>query len=519
MKYQVKDQESIDTHHDVMLSVIIGPLKFLVPVAGYLILYPIMLKKSGVEIIGLWSLLTTIVSYISLTDLGFSLLLTREAGKDRSKKELNELFKDYIASQRLYMIMCLVLLTIFLIVHRMILSFLGSIYPGQAFLLSIFLLIIASTLYLVAKLDAAILSARNENYYIQLITAITPVFVFSSAIYGSWLGRPIEGYSFGTLLASITEIFAYRWKLLNSHQQWVHSRAPITWRATFNQIQSLIHRGWHFYSISLGFVFREPIFRWILALTLGLETVGIYSIANRLTLTARNLIASGFSALYPSLAYFNRLGKKEETKDLLQVSLLFLLSLGAGSIGLLIMMADIIISLWLGEVPKGLIISIKILGLWNVLTIANVPFWYLLQASGYEKKASLSLWLHTFSIFFLIPLHKIINISLFFALSYWLLSALFTQIMICFYVERKLSIFWESVLNQRIIILMILIVAFLSVALTTPLSLPTKEIPIFSSSWLFRLIPIVFYAIAAAFILWLPLREYFFRKRKVVAKL
>jgi len=103
-------QAAARVHSDVFRAVLIGPLRFLVPVLGYFILYPILLKHAGLAVLGLWSLLSTLMIYVGMADVGFSQLITREAGRDRDEAALEKVRRDYLTARRVYFFIAVILL-------------------------------------------------------------------------------------------------------------------------------------------------------------------------------------------------------------------------------------------------------------------------------------------------------------------------------------------------------------------------------------------------------------------------
>lgn len=449
---------------DVIISVLIGPAKRVVPILGYFFIYPIILSHSGVDVLGLWSLLATIASYVSLTDIGFSLLLGREAGKDRLDSETGEIWKDYQVARRSYFILSIIIGLIIISVGPYLFRAFADIYSVSGLIVSSIFLAEGTFIQLCAKLDAAILAAHQDNYIVQIILALAPIFSFSIAIVGALINMPMEGFSVGLFVNGSFQLFVYHWRLSHNHKLWKSAKTSLPWRNSWARFIKLSRRGFHLYLISLGFLLREPIFRLFIALSLGLEAAGIYDIAMRLTSAVRDVITSGFNVLYPSIANLYRLNKVSAVKELLQVSLMLILATGVGGASVLVFSAKIILNLWLGEIPTDLVLATRILSLWTVMTLTNVPFWYLLQAAKHEKVAALSLWFHTGSILLIWVLDKITNFSLITILAYWLLTALITQLYIFWSVEKKLDLFWRVVLHPRMFILAVTSIFFMTIA-------------------------------------------------------
>ncbi len=94
-------RRSSQVKRDLKLSILTGPLTFIVPVLSYLFLYPIILSRSSLEVLGIWSLYVTTVSFFTVADIGFSQHLIREAGTDRDEEILIKLKKESALSKEI----------------------------------------------------------------------------------------------------------------------------------------------------------------------------------------------------------------------------------------------------------------------------------------------------------------------------------------------------------------------------------------------------------------------------------
>ena len=138
----------------------------------------------------------------------------------------------------------------------------------------------------------------------------------------------------------------YRFRLSHKHNEWRALARPIGLHDTVKRFFPLTRRGWHLYSSSVGMMIRGPIYRLIIISTIGLHAAAVFDIAMRLTQTVREVIATGFSVLFPSFSFLSRNGDRARTIELVQISLMVLLSLGTLSLGLLIGAISPILSLW-----------------------------------------------------------------------------------------------------------------------------------------------------------------------------
>ena len=67
-----------DIDRDVLVSHLSGPVRILVPTLVVMVAYPVILRRGGVEVLGVWSLLSIVMAYTSLLDIGFTSVLTKE---------------------------------------------------------------------------------------------------------------------------------------------------------------------------------------------------------------------------------------------------------------------------------------------------------------------------------------------------------------------------------------------------------------------------------------------------------
>jgi len=460
-----KDSAPANIHRDISHTVLAGPLKFIVPLISYAFLYPLLLSKYGSELLGLWSLLYSIVALIGAGDIGFSQLLTREAGHGRSISEIKNAYADYIATNRSYHIITILLVLLFLLFRVQLLSTIQHLYsiPGLTF--SIILVITGSMIQLGGKLDAAILAARQDNFIIQLIYSFAPIFVFIPCIIGALLQKPLEGLGIGICLSGVFVRFICAKRLRNKHATWSSCACTCSMADSYTRTINLCRRGWHFYALSLGMMLRGPIVRFIIASSIGLSSVAVFEIAMRLTQTMRDLIANGFNVLYPSFGYFFRREDRPQLIETSRLSIITLIPVGSLALSTIICSAEDLFQWWLPAIPEQLINSTVVLSAWQLITLFNVPFWYMLQAAGLERIASWSVWIHTLLICTLYPLSALFNLDIVDFCIYWTLSSLLTQFMIYYSIEKQLSLFFLVVIDNGTLIIIGSSILFYATAL------------------------------------------------------
>lgn len=491
-------------HRDNKLSVLLGPIKLLVPALSYIFIYPLMLSRSSIEVLGLWSLLATTVSFLSITDVGFSQLLVREAGVDKAH-QIDQTYRDYISAQIFYGALFVAFLVTFYSISDLVLRLTEDIYSTRTLKVFIPIMVVGTFLQLASKLDAAVLRARHDNYFVHFVGSLIPIITYIPMITGALVSKPIEGLALGTLFSGFINLLIYRYRVVNTLRIFETATAGI--ESSFTNISSLCRRGWVLFSTSLGLMLRAPIYRFLIAATAGLPAVAAFDIAMRITQTARDAIAAGFGVLYPSFAILVRKNKTDLIIELIQVSLIILISVGSLSLGLVVAMANPVLTVWLNTYPADTESSVTILALWQMLTLFNLPFWFLLMASENEKIAAYSIWVHTMSLLLIIPISSIFDVGIVELLIYWVLTSLFTQVLIFYFVESRLQLFWAPLKNVRLGLILILAVMFMVVCYST------SNLYVDTQGLVSLVVPVaLLYSVLVGYIGWQPIKVYLNRK-------
>ncbi len=447
---------------DLKLSVLSGPLTTIIPVLSYAFLYPIILTRTNIEVLGLWSIYVTTASFFTVADFGFSQHFIREASKEQTGETIDNIKFELSSAKRFYLIMGLLIALIILALNEVLFILTEQIYPASGLLLSALIIVAGAIIQLISSLDSAILSARVDNYFVRLIRSVSPIFTYSIAVVGALFNYPIEGFAIGFFISNVFLVVVYHLRLRLKHSDWHEIKISHSLNKSFESIKDLWKKTWQLYSVSIGMLIRQPTVRYVIAITLGLSSAGIFDIAMRVTTTLRDLVASGFNPLYPSLSYFYRKSDREKIIRVIRISLFILIPFGVISTVLLISYSEVLYKIWLKEIPPETLSATFLLMIWQFMTLINVPFWYLLLASHNEKIATLSIWVHTLSILLIIPLAIVgISFTIYSLLIYWTLTAILTQILIYYFVEKKMSLFWIVFKSKQMFLIIAINIVYL----------------------------------------------------------
>lgn len=431
-------RHSLEVRRDSGVTALLGPLQLFVATAGTLMLFRIVLVRSGLEVIGIWSMLNIITAFLSLMDVGFSQLLMREIHiADAREKTASRLLDKRTAEQAYRILLWCVVFPGSLLMGWLIPSI---PYDRVRFTAALAMIAWGAIIQLQGKLEAAVLAAYQENTYVQAVTTAGIFVSLAVAIAGACLDVPIEGFALGGLLSAVLVLRLLR-RRVACHGLVMPSCEP-TVSASLERLIRFAREGSYFFSMSIGAILREPCFRIIIASLLGVQALGAYAIGFRASVVTRDSVAGGFSVLYPALASLNRAGNRKDMESLQAVAMIFLIALGSVALGCLYGFAEPLLTLILGSLPEGVVTATRILVVWNMITLFNVPFDYLLQATGHEKASAASLWIHTLAILLIWPLKGVLQVDLKGLLVYWTATSIATQLIIFYFVQTRIQGFW-----------------------------------------------------------------------------
>ena len=440
-----------DVHKDIRLSALLGPLKFVIPVIGYVLLYPIIIDRYGYEVLGLWSLLSAIPYALSTLDVGFSQHIAREANRDADRERVLELYHHYVIAKKFYFCIVLLLLAVFLL-FAVFYSFSELPYSRSGFAAAMILMILAVLLELLAKLEASVLQAGNDTYYTQIINGASPAILFLFAFLGAWNGYPLELLSLGYLLSFLTALIVFRRRVSARQSRWMDAAGIGEHRFDLRELLALLKSGVFLYGTSIGMLIRDPILRFTVATVLGLEAAAVYEIAMRVGRTARELVATGFLSLYPSFALLLKQGQTKTIELIARRTLVLLLIAGWGGLSTVAVLSPWIYEIWLGHFTEDLVAATQVVCVWCGVTLFSVPFWHLIMAGHKEKLAAAAVWIHALSSALVFPLSRFVSLSLVEILLLWTVVAVFTHISVYLVVERYFGLFISVVRKKEVVL-------------------------------------------------------------------
>ncbi len=437
---------------DMRRSSLIGPVNLIISALCYLILYPIILANSGIEVLGLWTILAAITQYIALSDVGFSVFLARKTAQTYGELEgVDDIRQEYATAARFYYGASVLGVVVALVVTTLWSYVPPGDYSRTSVAWSVGIVVLGAFSQLISQLGSAVLSGIGCASLVLAYSSPLPLIRLGLGVLGAVNGKPIEGLACGNFVEGIL-----RWSLMEmlirkKIRNW-GAPTKFEWRDFSIRLRRLVLGGKDLYAITVASLLREPMFRTIIAATLGLGAAGTYDIARRIPEMLRALITGGLSTYLPALSkIFEKRDQCEVIFTVRKMTALLCLG-GATAFGAYVVFSKSLIEVWIPNAPEDVAQCTRLFSIWCMVTLINVPYWYLLQAAHREEIAAKSLWLHTALLIFLVPLSTVCEISLQGYVLYWLLSSILTQIAIYVAIKRMFGFLWRALFPSLICI-------------------------------------------------------------------
>jgi len=445
-----------DIHRDVRLSHLVGTLRILLPTTVVFATYPVLLRRAGLEVLGVWSLLSTVVGYTGLLDIGFTSVLTKAMATGTRELDVARLAAWRRSAAASYLVGGIALAIGGLLVGSHLAAVGVASRFQRAVMIGLVSLILATVCQLMMKLELTVFKANHQTYVEQWVLSLATTLTYLAGLIGAYLDRPIEALALGAL---VSNGLLYVWVWTGARRTFpdlFRALASASRPIRVADFRDLVRHGKHFFSLSLVFVVREPVFRLLIAWILGAGALGLYDIANRTPMFIRELGASGSQSLFAGLARTDSSAGRGETERVLRAALFYLLAIGGTGLAFFAVNRDLVFSVWLGKgAPSGLSLSGLLMAVWWGITLLNVPFYWLLQARGLEKPLANSVWLHAASVVAVVAVARPSLHSLPAILAVWIVTGIATQLYIYVLAERATHLTTAILLDRNVLLYLI----------------------------------------------------------------
>lgn len=334
--------------------------------------YRIAKDQIGIELIGLWSIITAITSMGNVGTFGFSGSLVKHTAEFKAKGQEEEIAGILNSS---ILLLALLLLLFLLFIYVMSFVFLQYVVNYKYLDLGLNLLPISLCVFYftsIGYLMLSVIEGLNKNWQKNSILTISSILLLLSVflmiddfgIYGLLYAQVIQAVS--TLFLALALVF------IN-----VHKYAITKYCVDKRRIKEIMTYGMKFQLVSVLQIIADPITKFFLSRYGGLSLVGIYEMASRLVLQMRVLLSSLTANLLPKLVEANVTQSKNRVKQLFINVFRLNYDIFSIAFGMLIIFCPLIVRLWLGEIDEKLVYVIRVLSIaWFINSTMIVPYVY-----------------------------------------------------------------------------------------------------------------------------------------------
>jgi O-antigen/teichoic acid export membrane protein len=380
MKFSINhDFFSKGLSKNISINIIIGSIFKLLSVMLSFILVPLLLGYLGIELYSIWLLIFSIVSWLSITDTGFSSGLINNLSKTLAVKNF-VLAKKYIATTFfIFLSLILIILLIVPFFYGLINwnDFLNStIISNYEILTSLYLLTISFLINILLSLINNIFHAIQKSFFAEINIFLYYSFqIIGLLILINFFSRNLIYltlvYSFSILISnSILIVYFFK---KNPHL------IPHISDFDLKLIRNILSQSANFFIIQFSGLIIFSTDNLLITHYLGLNSVVDYNIALkliRLIIFIHTIILTPF---WPAFTIASSQRDIVWIKKAIRFLIILIIPFIFMVIGI-IYFSDFIIQIWLGDSLKLELLLVVFMGLFSIISIWNNIFAYLLNS-------------------------------------------------------------------------------------------------------------------------------------------
>lgn len=317
MRRIIKFLSSIFHTDQLGINIMSGVACTAVNVAVSVIAYPVYLKFLGFEQYGIWLILTIVLSFAQIGNLGIKPALIKLVAEEFGKNNINKT-RIYMTSASILLLLmgCIILLILHVGNSRIISMF--NLSSENSRMVSVFLVpigILSVFVMLVESLNAGIsgLGRMDLSNYLLLIKRVLTV---SISVAGLYMGFGIKALFVGACL-SYSIIFGVTLLIF------VRITGCFPFITSFWDpccFKRLLSFGSGMFGTMLLNLIVSPVNKFVITRYIGLNFVPIYEIAFTGSMQIRGLVESGFRAFVPEVSKISTFHSREEMDHLKEIN-------------------------------------------------------------------------------------------------------------------------------------------------------------------------------------------------------
>lgn len=332
------------------IGVIINYLTLAFNILIGLIYTPFMISKLGDGYYGVFSLANSLISFISLLDLGFGQTLVRYISKARSTGDKNEEYRLNGFFLKMYLMISVIALILGFGIEILYPQLAAKTFNGEEirlFRIVFLILLINVSISFPLSIFSAVLNAYEEFFLLKLANLIMIVIKYLVLFFLLIIGYKLVAITVAVLVSSlITQCFYMFYSVKRIRIKFDFSKIET------NLIKEILHFTFYiFLNLIIDFLYSNTD-KLILGVVAGTVSVSVYSIGIYFSQYFTELSCAMSGVFLPKIMDLYQKGEKDEISDLfnkvgrLQMALLFLV------LGGYVCLGREFINLWVGSTYK-----------------------------------------------------------------------------------------------------------------------------------------------------------------------
>ncbi len=344
------------------------------------LLLPVMLKYLGEVGFGIWAIVRVFISYLSLGDLGLNNAVTKFIAEFKANNDEVSCRRILQSAFFVFVFITASILLLFIFFRSTIIELFflssGEFQADVAFLLVGSLLIFSFNL--IFSIFPASLNGIQRmdisNGVNVLYSVINAGLMYAALVFGFGLRGLLLANAISTFLAIA----------LNATFFFVHFRSLKLFQFDFDFsiLKKLIKYGKHLFISALANAIHLHFDKLLISSMLGLSVVSSYEIASRVIQQIRQIPILALNPLMPASSEVAAKNNNVAILEIYKSSLKYLVALIVPLFGLVFFLADPLITLWLGENNRIIILTLQILLVSNFINLLTGPSYFISLGIG-----------------------------------------------------------------------------------------------------------------------------------------
>jgi O-antigen/teichoic acid export membrane protein len=353
-----------------------------------LLLIPYIVVRVGVTEYGIWAVFLVIINFTSLTDLGLGGTLTKHVAEYYARGDRTALNRLVNTSLMLYTLIATLLVAILCFTSNAVLPYLfrqAPLVPSQLRLLSYLLAATAGVNVLTFPFYSIIAGLQR----LDLSNILTSLNILVNTILTVALlsrGWGILGLLLAKLGASLALLLSSLWIV----RELVPELHLNPFASDRGRIRPILSFGLQMYFTQVASTIHMQMNKLYLALLMGVDSAGLYTIAGDTAWTIRTIPEMLLSPSMAAAAELNARGEEEKLRQLFFRSHKYLALFGVPMTVFVAVFSKSLVELWLGPQLGIVAVPLAILTVINVLNLSTGPGYFIFVGKGNLKPGMVS---------------------------------------------------------------------------------------------------------------------------------